>query len=40
LHGARSGAHDDLVLAAALAVYGATRPVPVIGRVDGLSWVR
>ena len=27
--GARQGAHDDLVLAAALAVYGATRPGPI-----------
>jgi hypothetical protein len=39
MFGARQGAHDDLVLAAALAVYGATRPVPVIGLVDCLQWV-
>jgi len=29
--GARQGSHDDLVLAAALAVYGVTRPRPAVG---------
>jgi hypothetical protein len=35
--GARQGAHDDLVLAAALALYGATRP-KYVTRIDGIGF--
>jgi hypothetical protein len=38
IFGAREGAHDDLVLAVALAIFGATQPAPVMD--IPLKWAR